>query len=299
MRLAIRNGVLACLTVSLASVAVVTSVSAASATAVDRPSAPVITNRPLLAVAKPAQVNASWSASNWSGYAESGSWSGASSTWTVPTIAASASPTYSSTWIGVDGFTNSNLIQTGTEQDYYGGTAHYDAWWEILPAPETELSPLAYPVAPGNRMRAAIYETAATTAVASGSTTVVEHIWDIVISDVTRGWTFSIAQAYDGPGASVEWIHEAPLVNGTVSTLARYAVAAPAATGDFDNAGVRRVILATGGSAVFRGAGLNYGLDAGVMIQKNVPVSTPGGVDAAQTAFNVAYGSSLPAKPLG
>jgi hypothetical protein len=84
-----------------------------------------------------------------------------------------------------------------------------------------------------------------------------------------------------------------------VSTLARYAVAAPANTGDFDGAGIRHVVLAAGGSAVFVGAGLNYGVDAGVMVQNKVVVSTPGGVDAALTAFNVAYGASLPAKPLG
>ena len=49
-------------------------------------------------------------------------------------------PTYSSAWIGVDGFNDNDLIQTGTEQDYYSGGAHYDAWWEILPAAETEIS---------------------------------------------------------------------------------------------------------------------------------------------------------------
>jgi len=261
--------------------------------------APVIVNRALLTGPRLASVNTAWSASNWSGYAESGSFSGVSSTWTVPTVAASAGPTYSSTWIGVDGFSNARLIQVGTEQDYYGGAAHYNAWWELLPAPETALSPAAYPVAPGNRMKAAIYAHAATTTVMSGTTPKVEHLWTIVLTDVTKGWTFSTVQAYNGPGTSAEWIHEAPLVNGSVSTLARYAVAAPAATGDFDNAGIRHVLLAAGGSPVFRGAGLNYGLDAGTMVQGTAAVSTPSGVDAAQTAFNHAYGAVLPARPLG
>ena len=53
----------------------------------------------------------------------------------------------SSAWIGVDGFNNSNLIQTGTEEDYYSGAAHYNAWWEILPASETALAE----VGPGRR----------------------------------------------------------------------------------------------------------------------------------------------------
>ena len=254
--------------------------------------APVIVNRPRL-------LASTWSASNWSGYAESGTYTGISSSWTVPTVLASATATYSSTWVGVDGFTNSKLIQVGTEQDYYGGSAHYNAWWEILPAPESVLSTSQYPVGPGNRMKASIYERAATVAVTSGTSTTVQHLWTIVLTDVTKGWTFTTTQPYNGSGASAEWIHEAPVVNGATSTLARYSVAAPAATGDFDNAGVRRSVLATGAAVSFQGAGLNYGLDAGVMVQHNVAVSTPSGPDAALTAFNHAYGALLPPKPVG
>ena len=54
----------------------------------------------------------------WSGYAETGTFTGVTSTWTVPSVGSSAAPTYSSAWIGVDGFNNNNLIQTGTEEDY-------------------------------------------------------------------------------------------------------------------------------------------------------------------------------------
>jgi len=298
MRLTIRNGVLALCLVMGTALAAPSVATAAPIVPADH-SRPVIANRALLTGPKLASVNTSWSASNWSGYAEAGTYSGLSGTSTVPTVAASASPTYSSTWVGIDGFTNSKLIQVGTEQDYYGGSAHYDAWWEILPAPESVLAPSSYPVSPGNRMKAAIYENAATTTVLSGTTPTVEHLWDIVISDVTKGWTVTTVQAYNGPTTSAEWIHEAPIVNGAVSTLAHYAVAAPTATGDFDNAGIRHVILATGGSAVFRGAGLDYAVDAGAMVQNNVAVSTPSGVDGALTAFNVAYGAAMPAKPVG
>ncbi len=79
------------------------------------------------------RIHNTWAASNWSGYAETGNFTGASGTWTVPTVAPSTSATYSATWVGVDGFTDTSLIQTGTEDDYYSGAAHYGAWWEILP----------------------------------------------------------------------------------------------------------------------------------------------------------------------
>ena len=67
----------------------------------------------------------------------------------MPAVAATPTATYSATWVGVDGYSNSSLIQTGTEQDYYCGAAHYSAWWEILPAAETVISPYAYPVSSG------------------------------------------------------------------------------------------------------------------------------------------------------
>jgi hypothetical protein len=255
-------------------------------------------NRPRVPALAPTTVNSSWTASNWSGYAETGSFAAVSSIWTVPTVLASTSAAYSSTWIGVDGFTNSKLIQVGTEQDFYGGSARYNAWWEILPAPESVLSTTTYPVGPGDRMKGTIYETSAATKVVSGTTTTVQHLWTIVLTDSTRGWTFSTTQAYSGTGASAEWIHEAPVVNGATSTLAHYVVTAPTSKGDFDNAAIGHT-AAAGTTPVLQAAGLNYGLVAGVMVQHNVAVSTPGGPDAALTAFNHAYGASLPPKPVG
>ena len=50
-------------------------------------------------------------------------------------VAGSRGP-YSSSWIGIDGLANRDLIQTGTDSDYVDGSPHYDAWWEILPAAE-------------------------------------------------------------------------------------------------------------------------------------------------------------------
>ena len=298
MRLSIRTALVASCVVIGAGVAS----PVATASAVGAPTThgtPVIVNRPRVLAPSQASYNSSWSAANWSGYAMSGSYTGISSLWTVPTVVASTSATYSSTWIGVDGFTNSKLIQVGTEQDYSGGSAHYNAWWEILPAPESVLSTTQYPVGPGDRMKGTIYETSATTKVVSGTTTTVQHLWTIVLTDSTKGWTFSTTQVYSGTGASAEWIHEAPVVNGATSTLAHYVVTAPTAKGDFDSTFISHTIAAAGTTPAFQGAGLNYGLDAGVMVQHGVAVSTPGGPDAALTAFNHAYGASLPPKPVG
>jgi hypothetical protein len=243
-------------------------------------------------------LRSTWSASNWSGYAETGTFTGVQSTWIVPSVAASSLPTYSSAWIGVDGFNNSSLIQTGTEEDYYNGGTHYNAWWEILPASETAL-PSTYLVTAGDHMTASIYETSTVSGggghgrnKSSGS-----HVWVITITDSTHGWTFSTNQAYSGPGASAEWIMEAPEVGGKVTTLANYTVNAPSGTGDFDNAGVLTSIPSS--TPVYTNAGLNYQKDAGWMIQNNVTVSSPSNPDGALNAFNVAHQSTPPTAPTG
>jgi hypothetical protein len=130
---------------------------------------------------------------NWAGLAEVGTnYTGVSASWTVPTIQASVVQTVSSSWIGIDGYSNSNLIQTGTEQDTLsGGATNYYAWWEILPAPETEIGG----VNPGDQMAANIFHV-------SGNT------WKIEISDLTSSQSFSQNFTYNGQADSAEWIEE-------------------------------------------------------------------------------------------
>lgn len=146
---------------------------------------------------------------NWSGLVTSGSGiEGAEGTWTVPAVTG-ATGTASATWVGVDGASNSDLIQTGTAQDPGQG---YSAWWEILPAPAVTIvsaggSPA--PVAPGDRMSASVSE------VAPGT-------WSIALSDSTENWSFQQDFAYSGPGTSAEWIEEAPTVDGQQTSPADF-----------------------------------------------------------------------------
>jgi Peptidase A4 family len=211
--------------------------------------------------------NYGWSASNWSGYAISGStgaYHAITGQWTVTSVAATSRATYSSSWIGIDGFNNSNLIQTGTEADYYSGSAHYDAWWEILPAAETVIPSIT--VRPGDHMSASITK-------GSGST------WTITIEDTSNGESFTTNQSYSGPQTSAEWIQEAPEVNGRIAKLAHYGQIT------FDPGTVN---------------GANPGLtaaDSGIMVQNGVQVSTPSNPDSDTDGFNAKYGSSQPSPP--
>ncbi|MWV42923.1 hypothetical protein GRF59_04720 [Paenibacillus sp. HJL G12] len=157
---------------------------------------------------KPRLSSLGWISANWSGYTISGSpksFRRISANWTVPFVRPSSTPSYSSAWIGIDGFGNSNLIQTGTGHDFVNGKAHYYAWWEILPSVMT-LIPL--PVHPGDRMQAVISK-------CTGKT------WLIYLRNVSQNWTFRTTKRYNGPQASAEWIVEAPQVGAFISKMAR------------------------------------------------------------------------------
>src|SRR5215475_8432188 len=80
---------------------------------------------------------------NWSGYAvetnlaspQANVFTDVQATWVVPSVIPSASNTYSSTWIGLDGDSKSSktVEQIGIEQDYINGKAVYYAWYEMYP----------------------------------------------------------------------------------------------------------------------------------------------------------------------
>ncbi|RSM42672.1 hypothetical protein DMA12_20840 [Amycolatopsis balhimycina DSM 5908] len=197
--------------------------------------------------------NASTS-TNWSGYALTGTYTAVTGHWTVPTVSGSGNH-YSSQWVGIDGFANSNLIQTGTAAYVENGRATYHAWWEILPAAE---SPLPLTIHGGDAMTATLTKSPTSTA------------WRITLTDDTTGEAFRGALAYAGPDASVEWIEETPTVNGAVGPPPRFT------TFSF-----------TGATA----NGANAGLTANnkiTLVQNGVTYSTPSDPSGGNS-FSVSY----------
>ena len=206
---------------------------------------------------------------NWSGYAEPGSFTSIGGSWTVPAVAATpGATTYASTWIGIDGFANRDLIQTGTESDLIGGVLHYDAWWEILPAAERPIK--QFTVQPGDHMTASIVHTTAAR-------------WTITLTDTTSGSSFSLTRRYRGPGASAEWIQERPQIGRSLATLSPYGstvftgLSADAATPALVPADALSMVTAVGGPVI----------------------STPSPLSRSGTSFAVAYGDAVPATPAG
>ena len=205
-----------------------------------------------------------WYSSNWAGYAvASGPYRSVSGQWTVPAVSPTGRSAFSAQWVGIDGFSNTSLIQAGTQANFYAGAAHYSAWWEILPAPAVAVRGLA--------IRAGDVVTVSIARVAAGR-------WRISIHDARSG-SFTTTRAYAGPGTSAEWIEEAPVINSRLTALAAHLPIV------FDN------LTANGLSPA-----LSTG-DAGAMIRRGVLVDTPSTPDVDGNGFVVAEQAAQPAPP--
>ncbi len=146
---------------------------------------------------------------NWSGYAATtGTYTSVSSSWVQPTITCTSTTTYSSYWVGLDGYNNSALEQTGTEADCIGGTAEYGAWWEVLPASETAYS---VTVRPGDHLTA--------TVTYAGSSN-----FTMTLADSTQGWTKTTTHKGSSgfQNTSAEVIAEATSVGGQIAKLSKF-----------------------------------------------------------------------------
>jgi hypothetical protein len=150
---------------------------------------------------------------NWAGYAATGAnltVTLSAGTWVQPTVnCANGKSAYLADWVGIDGFANSDLVQTGTGASCIGGVASYNAWWEVLPAPETPIGSIT--VHAGDTFSASVTYTAS-----SGKFT-------MKITDTTTGATFSKKKTVSGTErASAECIVERPEVGGSLAAQAKY-----------------------------------------------------------------------------
>jgi Peptidase A4 family len=225
-----------------------------------------------------------WASSNWSGYAVTAGAkpvTSATAAWTVPAAAATTRASYSAAWVGIDGFNNSSLIQTGSEQDYYASGphgaagAHSAAWWTTSAQRFAE-----QPITSGCTGTGSCGAVAAGDHMTASISGAIGGSWTMQLTDATEKWSFTEGPiAYKGPGASAEWIMEAPTVGGRVAPIARYS------TFPFD--------LGTAN-------GVSPGLvasEGGELIQGGVVTSVPSGPDTDADGFNSAYGSVQPTAP--
>jgi hypothetical protein len=122
---------------------------------------------------------------------------------------------WSSSWVGIDGYGSSDVLQAGTEQDAYcsGSTksAYYAAWYEWYPLGEVRIG--NFPVSPGDDMFVEVWSTNSTT----GHAYLVNYNTNQVVNI-----TFSAPSGTTLVGNSAEWVVERPSVGGSLATLTNY-----------------------------------------------------------------------------
>jgi hypothetical protein len=124
-----------------------------------------------LAMATPAQAVVS--PGGWYGYAVTGStYHAVTGSWHVPILSCTSTASFSSIWIGLDGYTSQTVEQVGTGMDCSGGKVHYYGWYEMYPAAPVQF---ANPVSPGDAMSASVTFTAPSS-------------YTLTLTDATQGW---------------------------------------------------------------------------------------------------------------
>ena len=151
---------------------------------------------------------------NWAGYVaatslslpQKDSVSDVKGNWTVPAVTGT-SDAYSSTWVGIDGFSDNTVEQVGVSQNWINGAAQYYAWYEMYPNAAVFIS--SVPVSPGDNISAEVSYL--------GS-----NQYSLSITNITTGQTFTTVQTGSAQRQSAEWIVEAPSSSSGILPLADF-----------------------------------------------------------------------------
>ncbi len=151
---------------------------------------------------------------NWAGYALAvtpGTVKSVEGSWIVPKVSPSKSSTYVALWVGIDGYNDSTVEQTGILVESEYNRVYYYAWYEFYPSSPVYAS---YVVKPGDVITATV-------------TYLGNDEYQTVISDVTEGWTYSspVTTVSGAKDSDAEWIVERPATMYGLTTLANFGTA--------------------------------------------------------------------------
>ena len=169
----------------------------------------------------------SWSSTNWSGYAvtgSSGSVTSAYGSWKVPAVSSGASGTttyYSAFWVGIDGFSSSTVEQVGTMSETRGTTVSNYAWFEFYPSPMYQITSLT--IKPGDAISASVAYTGSSGGSGRGFFDRQSSTFTVTITDVTTGKSYTTTGTVNNAArSSAEYIAEAPSSYRGVLPLANF-----------------------------------------------------------------------------
>jgi len=172
---------------------------------------------------------------NWSGYAATtGTYTSVSASWTQPAGTCSRGHQYAAFWVGLDGYSNSTVEQTGSDVDCANRTAQYYAWYEMYPGTSENYA---------NRVRVGDHFHASVTYEGRNK-------FSLYIADTTQRWSHTTVQSLAGAArSSAEVIVEAPCctVRGGILPLTDFGtvhITGSMANGSaLGNAGAAQIIM--------------------------------------------------------
>jgi hypothetical protein len=156
---------------------------------------------------------------NWSGYAavtnlkkpKTNTVSSVSATWTVPTISATPDNSYSSIWVGIDGYASGSVEQIGTEHDWANGSQQNSAWFEMYPQGSYDIQ--GFPVNVGDSISASVNFKG-------------DGVFELAIYNNTQSVYTIVPSSYttstSAARSSAEWVVEAPATNSGILPLADF-----------------------------------------------------------------------------
>ncbi len=153
-------------------------------------------------VADPCPFADSTHSCNWSGYIVTGTaFTLAKGSWIVPTVNCNQTPqSFSSFWVGIDGYTSTTLEQVGTQSECKDSSPNYYAWYQFLPNDPRNIIIGSVPVAPGDVISASVQCNNSNSS------------FTVIITNKTKGLSSGPIKATVSGALckSAEWIAEAP-----------------------------------------------------------------------------------------
>lgn len=229
--------------------------------------------------------------SNWSGYAvpmegtPGDTFASVSGSWTIPAVTGGSKAAYSSSWVGLDGYNDGTVEQTGTEQDWTGRAQNNYVWFEMYPSGAYEIE--GFPINPGDVFTASVTYVG-TTSVRVGfgrfGGTQTEYVFTVTIANTTRGVSYTVPASYttvaSAARGSAEWVEEAPSSYRGVLPIADF--------GTVNFSGCYATSAGSGGEPAAIGSGV-WTPDPLTMADGTSGISTPSGLSDGGTAFSVTW----------
>jgi hypothetical protein len=221
---------------------------------------------------------------NWSGYAAvpaSGEVTSVQGSWVVPAVTgAKRTTSYSSFWIGIDGYGSDTVEQIGTDSDIQNGRATYYAWFEFYPNPAYKF--LRFPVQPGDVITASV--------TCSGDT------FTLSLKDVNTKKTVTVTSTVTGASkSSAEWVAEAPSSMSGVLPLANFNTVQFSSCTASINGGAQQTIASFLPMTYDSSGNPISGYDAITMTTSaGTAKATPSPLNTAGNGFSVTWNSAGP-----